>query len=102
MGPRAAGLQLQSPLGMGLWAWGDSLVGATQEERVGFTPRSHALSCALVQTWGYGTYDAALSATTMREAFAAARGAGVSLFDTAEVGHRAHSRAPPRAPPGTR
>jgi aryl-alcohol dehydrogenase-like predicted oxidoreductase len=49
------------PLGVGTWAWGDK------------------------GTWGMGGYDAALTEASIREAWEACVGAGVVLFDTAEV-----------------
>ena len=50
-----------APLGVGTWAWGDE------------------------STWGMGSYDLAITETTIGEAFEAALAAGVTLFDTAEV-----------------
>jgi len=49
------------PLGVGTWAWGDKA------------------------TWGMGGYDTDLSEATIREAWDASIGAGVTFFDTAEV-----------------
>ncbi len=49
------------PLGVGTWAWGDK------------------------GTWGMGGYDSSYSEATIREAWEACIGAGVTLFDTAEV-----------------
>jgi hypothetical protein len=54
------GPEIASPLGMGLWSWGDSY------------------------TWGHGGYDATLTAATMQEAYQAALQGGCNLFDTAE------------------
>ena len=57
-----AGTEVRIPaLGVGTWAWGDA------------------------KTWGYGTYDAALSGDTISEAWAASIDAGATFFDTAEV-----------------
>lgn len=50
-----------APLGVGTWAWGDS------------------------STWGMGSYDTSLNEATIAEAWEASIGAGVTLFDTAEV-----------------
>ena len=50
-----------APLGVGTWAWGDS------------------------RTWGMGSYDTALDETTIGDAWRSSLGAGVGLFDTAEV-----------------
>ena len=50
-----------APLGVGTWAWGDA------------------------STWGMGGYDSNLTEATIREAWDASIGAGVTLFDTAEV-----------------
>jgi len=49
------------PLGVGLWAWGDTRV------------------------WGYNSYDSTLQDETMREAFKKSLEMGVNFFDTAEV-----------------
>jgi aryl-alcohol dehydrogenase-like predicted oxidoreductase len=49
------------PLGVGTWAWGDK------------------------GTWGMGGYDDALTEASIRDAWEASIGAGVTLFDTAEV-----------------
>ncbi|HWJ63268.1 MAG TPA: aldo/keto reductase, partial [Acidimicrobiales bacterium] len=57
-----AGTEVAIPaMGVGTWAWGDA------------------------KTWGYGTYDAATSGDTIREAWAASIDAGATFFDTAEV-----------------
>jgi len=57
-----AGSEVPIPLlGVGTWAWGDS------------------------STWGMGTYDAALTRDTIRDAWDASIDAGVTLIDTAEV-----------------
>ncbi|QXC59760.1 aldo/keto reductase [Aquihabitans sp. G128] len=48
-------------LGVGTWAWGDR------------------------STWGMGTYDTALTETTIEEAWEASIDAGATFFDTAEV-----------------
>ena len=57
-----AGTEVAIPaLGVGTWAWGDA------------------------KTWGYGTYDAATSGDTIREAWEASIDAGATFFDTAEV-----------------
>ena len=57
-----AGTEAAIPaLGVGTWAWGDA------------------------KTWGYGTYDAATSGDTIREAWEASIDAGATFFDTAEV-----------------
>ncbi|MGN6694320.1 MAG: aldo/keto reductase [Aquihabitans sp.] len=57
-----AGTDLAIPaLGVGTWAWGDA------------------------KTWGYGTYDAALTGDTIREAWDASIDHGATFFDTAEV-----------------
>lgn len=50
-----------APLGAGTWAWGDQSV------------------------WGMGGYDKALTESTIRGAWEASIGHGVTLFDTAEV-----------------
>jgi len=50
-----------APLGVGTWAWGDR------------------------STWGMGGYDAALTESTIADAWEASLDAGVTLFDTAEV-----------------
>src|SRR5215469_11868513 len=55
------------PLGVGTWAWGDKGV------------------------WGMGGYDQSLSESTIRDAWEASIGAGVVLFDTAEVYGRGES-----------
>jgi aryl-alcohol dehydrogenase-like predicted oxidoreductase len=49
------------PMGVGLWAWGDSSV------------------------WGYKSYDQSLGDESMKEAFHASTQSGVNFFDTAEV-----------------
>ncbi len=49
------------PLGVGTWAWGDRT------------------------TWGMGGYDAALTESTIAEAWEASLEAGLNFFDTAEV-----------------
>lgn len=57
-----AGTEVTIPaMGVGTWAWGDA------------------------KTWGYGTYDAALTGDTIRDAWAASIDAGATFFDTAEV-----------------
>jgi aryl-alcohol dehydrogenase-like predicted oxidoreductase len=57
-----AGTDVTIPaLGVGTWAWGDA------------------------KTWGYGTYDASLTADTIREAWEASIDNGATFFDTAEV-----------------
>jgi aryl-alcohol dehydrogenase-like predicted oxidoreductase len=57
-----AGTDVAIPaLGVGTWAWGDA------------------------KTWGYGTYDAALTGDTITEAWSASIDAGATFFDTAEV-----------------
>ncbi len=57
-----AGTEVAIPaLGVGTWAWGDA------------------------KTWGYGTYDTALSGDTITEAWSASIDAGATFFDTAEV-----------------
>ncbi len=57
-----AGTEVEIPaLGVGTWAWGDA------------------------KTWGYGTYDSAMSGDTIREAWSASIDAGATFFDTAEV-----------------
>ncbi len=50
-----------APLGVGTWAWGDS------------------------KTWGMGSYDTALTESTIGAAWATSIEAGLGLFDTAEV-----------------
>jgi aryl-alcohol dehydrogenase-like predicted oxidoreductase len=57
-----AGTEVEIPaLGVGTWAWGDA------------------------KTWGYGTYDTAMSGDTITEAWSASIDAGATFFDTAEV-----------------
>ncbi len=57
-----AGTEVEIPaLGVGTWAWGDA------------------------KTWGYGTYDTAISGDTITEAWSASIDAGATFFDTAEV-----------------
>ncbi|KAL4458461.1 hypothetical protein ABPG75_013326 [Micractinium tetrahymenae] len=59
--PLAGGaLRFAAPLGVGLWSWGDSM------------------------TWGYGSYDKAVTTATMQEAYTASLEGGVNLLDTAE------------------
>jgi aryl-alcohol dehydrogenase-like predicted oxidoreductase len=56
------GTEVRIPaLGVGTWAWGDA------------------------KTWGMGTYDAATTEETIREAWDASIDAGATFFDTAEV-----------------
>ena len=50
-----------APLGVGTWAWGDEAV------------------------WGMGGYDSALTEASIAAAWESSIGAGVTLFDTAEV-----------------
>ena len=47
LGPRELGLTISAPLGVGLWAWGDSA------------------------TWGYGSYDSLSSEQSFKEAYQA-------------------------------
>ncbi|KAI3435830.1 hypothetical protein D9Q98_001888 [Chlorella vulgaris] len=56
----SAGPTIRSPMGMGLWSWGDAM------------------------TWGYGSYDPALTSATMKGAYSACLAGGCNLFDTAE------------------
>jgi aryl-alcohol dehydrogenase-like predicted oxidoreductase len=56
------GTEVRIPaLGVGTWAWGDA------------------------KTWGMGTYDAATTEGTIREAWDVSIDAGATFFDTAEV-----------------
>lgn len=52
---------VMAPLGVGTWAWGDK------------------------STWGMGGYDTSLTEAAITEAWEASLGAGLALFDTAEV-----------------
>lgn len=61
LGPPELGLTISAPLGVGLWAWGDSA------------------------TWGYGSYDSQVSEQSFKDAYQASIDAGVDFFDTAEV-----------------
>ncbi len=49
------------PLGVGTWAWGDS------------------------KTWGMGSYDTAITETTIGDAWRTSLDAGIGFYDTAEV-----------------
>jgi len=60
-------LKLKYPIGVGTWAWGDSLV------------------------WGYGSYDKDFSDTSIDEAFSYCVEKGIQLWDTAEVYGRGRS-----------
>lgn len=62
IGPPSLGLSAASPMGVGLWSWGDQ------------------------HTWGYNSFDPQLTEQSMQDAFNASLAAGVHLFDTAEVG----------------
>lgn len=61
IGPSALNLRIASPLGVGLWSWGDKW------------------------TWGHRGYDAALTESSMSAAFLESMKSGVNFFDTAEV-----------------
>lgn len=52
LGPPELGLTISAPLGVGLWAWGDRA------------------------TWGYGSYDSAVSEQTFKAAYQASIDAG--------------------------
>lgn len=60
VGPSALGLTIASPLGVGLWSWGDRW------------------------TWGYGSFDK-YTEDSMQAAYRASIAAGVNFFDTAEA-----------------
>ncbi len=61
LGPSSCKLHIASPLGVGLWSWGDRW------------------------TWGYNSFDKSLTHDSMRSAFEASLAADVNFFDTAEV-----------------
>lgn len=61
IGPSALNLRIASPLGVGLWSWGDKW------------------------TWGHRGYDAALTESSMSAAFLESMKSGVNFFDTAEA-----------------
>ena len=52
LGPPSLGLTISAPLGVGLWAWGDSA------------------------TWGYGSYDSLSSEQSFKAAYQASLDAG--------------------------
>jgi aryl-alcohol dehydrogenase-like predicted oxidoreductase len=52
IGPPELGLQISSPIGVGLWAWGDSI------------------------TWGYEGYDSETTEETLKAALQASLSAG--------------------------
>lgn len=54
-------------MGLGTWAWGDTL------------------------TWGMNTYDTSYNVETIREAYAASVGSGITFLDTAEMYGRGES-----------